>query len=132
MILGVVNEKCSGCRTCQALCSLQNLAVWNPKKAALKVIPRFPKPGEYEVGVCNQCGVCAKICPAEAIYRDRDVYLINEEECTGCGLCVEACPNNVMVMLGDMKAPFKCNGCGECISYCPREALYDVCGGDKK
>lgn len=132
MILGVHNEKCSGCRTCLALCSLQNLKVWNPKKAALRVTSRFPKPGAYEVEVCNQCGACAEVCPVEAIYKEGDIYLIDENKCTGCGQCVEACPNNVMVMLEDMEVPFKCTGCGECIAYCPREALYDVCGGEKR
>lgn len=125
MRLFAIKDLCSGCRTCQAICSLSNMKVWNPKKAALKIVPKFPKPGEYDIKVCTQCGICARVCPTEAISKNNDVFIIDGEKCTRCGKCVEACPFEVMILLNDMDVPFKCNGCGECVRYCPRKALSD-------
>lgn len=123
--IATVKELCSGCRTCQALCTLENMKVWNPKKAALKIIAKFPKPGEYDIKVCTECGICAKACPEEAIYKDSDVYLIDSKKCNRCGACVQACPFGVMILTQDMNVPFKCVGCGECVKYCPTNALLE-------
>ena len=41
---------------------------------------------------CVSCGVCASVCPEEAITVE-DIAVINPQKCTGCGLCVDECPN---------------------------------------
>jgi NADH:ubiquinone oxidoreductase subunit F (NADH-binding)/Pyruvate/2-oxoacid:ferredoxin oxidoreductase delta subunit len=44
------------------------------------------------VEVCTGCSICAKKCPAEAIFgTPRHPYFIVEDKCTGCGLCHESC-----------------------------------------
>ena len=108
------------------------MKIWNPKKAALKIIPKFPKPGEYDIKVCTQCGICERACPIGAIYKSEDVYLIDQKKCNGCGECVQACPFGVMVLTEDMLTPFKCVGCGECVKYCPRKALVEKERGDTR
>jgi heterodisulfide reductase subunit A len=45
--------------------------------------------------------------------------------CNGCGACVPVCPANAISMQ-DGKAnidPFQCTGCGACIPMCPQEAI---------
>ncbi|MFO7869811.1 MAG: Coenzyme F420 hydrogenase/dehydrogenase, beta subunit C-terminal domain [Kiritimatiellia bacterium] len=43
-------------------------------------------------GLCARCGMCAGVCPVEAIsFTDRS-YPELTGECTGCGLCVRVCP----------------------------------------
>jgi ferredoxin len=44
---------------------------------------------------CVNCGICANVCPEEAIVVD-EVAVIDPQRCTGCGLCVEECPNRAI------------------------------------
>ena len=122
----VLNEAvCSGCRVCGLICALTNFQENNPKKGLLKIHGHFPAPGRYSIKVCTQCGVCASVCPEEAIKENDGIFVIDPELCVKCGLCVEECPEQVMVLHDDHEYPLKCNNCGECIVYCPRGALSD-------
>lgn len=40
---------------------------------------------------CGKCGLCAAVCPSQAIKILGDRVDIDESLCTGCGLCVTAC-----------------------------------------
>ena len=73
MYLNVDAKKCTGCRVCLTICSLYHFKEVNPKKAALLIEAKFPKPGTFEPRVCNQCGTCASVCPV------RDIEMIPEE-----------------------------------------------------
>jgi Fe-S-cluster-containing hydrogenase component 2 len=123
-LLAVHPEECSGCRTCELICALQNHKENNPAKAALRVRGLFPSPGRYDLRICDQCGECAEVCPTEAIRRRSDgVYVIDPEECTGCLACVQVCPYEVIFTHESMDVPIKCNACGECVTYCPKQVL---------
>lgn len=126
MKIGLNEALCSGCRVCQLVCSFRHFKENNPKKAALKITGRFPAPGRFQIAVCDQCGVCAEVCPAGAIKNEDGVYRIDSGICTGCRACVEACPQGAMLVHKDEKVPIKCDLCGECIQYCPRRAVYDA------
>lgn len=41
--------------------------------------------------LCISCGKCYKVCPAEAVQKDKDKYMINKSECLVCGKCAENC-----------------------------------------
>ncbi len=49
---------------------------------------------------CNECGVCARVCPIQVIpysYKtDKEIEKIKESDCIKCGLCVSACPKNAL------------------------------------
>jgi len=52
---------------------------------------------ESESGRCVACGVCAKVCPKEAVTIYRGCYaVVDEGKCIGCGICVDNCPAGVM------------------------------------
>jgi len=92
--------------------------------AALTVIPHFPAPGTYEVRTCTECGVCAEVCPVDAVRRDSDgAYYIDTQECGFCGVCVVACPEKVIYAHPDAPVPYKCDLCGECIAFCGMDVL---------
>lgn len=41
---------------------------------------------------CTSCGVCAEVCPEEAISEGTDSYAIDPKTCTDCATCTAECP----------------------------------------
>ncbi|MBC2705244.1 4Fe-4S binding protein [Desulfobacula sp.] len=117
------HENCSGCGICKLACSIVNFKQITPARALLRIEGLFPAPGHYQIHFCDQCGICAEVCPVEAIELENGVYRINEEECIACRECVEACPQSVMMIQSENDMPAKCILCGECATVCPRQAI---------
>ena len=42
---------------------------------------------------CTFCGVCAEVCPFDAIDVTNNSWYIKKNSCFGCGVCVENCTN---------------------------------------
>jgi heterodisulfide reductase subunit A len=50
---------------------------------------------EVDEGLCNACGLCAKVCPYKAIVVDSKAKVpakVTEAACSGCGTCSAECP----------------------------------------
>ncbi|NLG32699.1 MAG: 4Fe-4S binding protein [Syntrophomonadaceae bacterium] len=45
---------------------------------------------------CSVCGLCADVCPVEAISQIGE-YKIVQDICTGCGLCCQSCPSEAII-----------------------------------
>ncbi|MGM9534298.1 MAG: 4Fe-4S binding protein [Intestinibacter sp.] len=112
--------QCQACLTCAVECSMAFY-----KKEGLGCIDiTTKKDGSINVQACNQCGVCAKKCPEQAISQNaKGVYVIDKKKCTGCLTCVEACPRGIIVKAEDKETPSKCIACGKCAKACPMEIL---------
>ena len=50
---------------------------------------------------CTGCGLCAKVCPAEAISIDDATAVTDRSRCTACGACVVACPTGARAIAGE-------------------------------
>ncbi|MDP2907426.1 MAG: 4Fe-4S binding protein [Nanoarchaeota archaeon] len=124
-------ELCSGCVTCEAFCHAAHYDTEGQAKSAIRIDGKnFPNPGGYNCTVCNQCGICAKACPADAIKKEGNIYKIDKDLCVGCTapgtdhpICVDVCPKDAVYTHKEQIHPIKCDGCGECVEICPTQAL---------
>ena len=122
-------EKCSGCRTCMAVCSLYHEGAVNPELARIQVIAPVLKIFEAEGYTCKQCEgpECLYACPVEgALHIDEatGARVIDAEKCIGCKLCLEACPqypNTPIKYDAQNEICVKCDLCGGdplCVKFC--------------
>lgn len=47
---------------------------------------------------CNQCGICEKICPADAIHIENATIVTIPEKCILCMACTAACPEHARIL----------------------------------
>ena len=50
---------------------------------------------------CSRCGICARVCPYNAISFEKKSgkpAVVNEAACAGCGTCAAECPENAIHM----------------------------------
>ena len=119
--------KCTGCGTCELMCSFRHHGEFNPRKARIhKTVFLYD---ELAVPVvCSQCedAWCERICPAGAIAHTIEptsgaaVLKVDEQICVGCKMCMLACPfGNIAVgAKGHAEKCDLCDGTPQCIAFC--------------
>ena len=121
-------EKCTGCRTCELMCSFGHYQQFNPRLANISIL-EYENPAVAVPVVCQQCeeASCMKVCPVRAISRsEQGVVEIDYARCIVCKLCKSACPMGNMSYSSRLKRVFKCDLCGgdpKCVKFCPNGAL---------
>lgn len=123
-------ERCAGCLTCMAVCSLYHDGVVCPDMARIHVVAPILKIFEVQGYTCKQCEGpgCLYACPEGALYVDEKTgaRVIDEGRCTGCKICMEACPqypNTPIRYNSERNVCFKCDLCGgdpQCVKLCPK------------
>ena len=128
-IILVDAAKCTGCRTCEQVCSATKEGVVNPYKARVQIV-RF-EDIVFEVPVfCQQCvdAPCKSVCPVTAITRNEDTGIVNVnyDRCIGCKMCIIACPFGAMGFDPSTRKVYKCDQCNGdpmCVKYCDTKAI---------
>ena len=134
----VVADKrlCSGCRTCEAVCSNYNSQGRASSALARVILEKDYLKLNYETNTCFQCvePLCLTSCPVDAIIIDKksgtNARIIDEQVCIGSKDCIDACgsiftPPRPRYDV-DRKVAVKCHLCfgsPQCVKFCPYGAL---------
>jgi uncharacterized Fe-S center protein len=52
---------------------------------------------QYQRDACTFCGVCAEVCPFDAIEVNDSTWHQNMKSCFGCGVCVDSCTSHALI-----------------------------------
>lgn len=128
-VLFVEPGKCTGCRSCELICSFIHAKEFNPLKSRISIIA-FEKTGFSFPAVRQQCSVaaCMEVCPVNAISVDPETgaKIVNHDICLRCKMCTIACPFGATFYDADKDMILKCDLCGgdpECVKYCSAAAI---------
>jgi Fe-S-cluster-containing hydrogenase component 2 len=133
------SDICTGCNSCEVLCSLRQEGLASPALARIQISTDYSGGWKNKAITCRQCDApnCLAVCPTGALSIDAKTgaRVIDAAKCIGCQLCIKACPqypNSPIQFKSDKKVSFKCDLCGGdplCVKYCPEGALSLVTGG---
>ena len=123
-IIKVDPDKCTGCRSCENICSAyHNDNVVNPRRARIRIFIDE----ENDVFVPITAGPYTDVeC------NGRDVVVIRGKEYGECSFCRASCPSRDLFKEPDARdIPLKCDRCGEpppeegpmCVLWCRSGAL---------
>ena len=123
-VLRIDYKRCTGCRTCEQVCTVYHYGVLNPMKSRIKIM-KWEAEGLYIPMTCNHCqdAPCMSACPVKAIHRDRDLdtVVVDYNTCIGCRTCVSVCPFGAMAWNSKDEQVFKCDMCDgdpQCARFC--------------
>lgn len=128
-MLLVDQEKCTGCRTCETVCSAKHEGASNPMRSRVFVVKREQE-GFMMPFMCQQCidAPCMAACPVKALSRKEEMgdVSLNYDRCIGCKLCMTVCPFGGMGFDTIGKKVIKCDFCdGDpvCARFCSTKAI---------
>lgn len=130
--LTVNSDKCTGCRTCELVCSLEKEGVFNPRMSRIRI---EEEKGTLNANICRLCKVdarCIDSCPVEALEKDENDAIQLKGLCAakgGCTACVESCEYDAIFLPKGAEAPISCDLCGgepKCVELCPLDAIEKV------
>ena len=124
-------SRCTGCRTCEMVCSGSKEGVFDPRGARIHVLQLDGGESKsYACVLCEGDPACILSCPRHALSRDPQTMVIrvNQDQCDVCGRCIEACPYGAITPGLDEKRIVVCDLCEgqdppRCVSFCPSGAL---------
>ena len=119
-------SKCNGGRNCnhecEDACAIKVFKLGDRALAAMNVCA-LPD-GQSSTTICDQCGDCVAVCPADALRRNKlGVVMIDKKRCVGCYMCIGFCEKDAFKRNQDWLEPYKCTACGICVKACPHGAL---------
>lgn len=129
-VLLVDQEKCTGCRQCEMVCSVYHTGASNPSRSRIKVV-KWEQVGLYLPMTCNHCeeAYCVEVCPTKACHREPENghrVVIDKNLCIGCRTCIIACPFGQPFFDHQERVTVKCDYCDgdpQCVAFCNVKAV---------
>ena len=129
---------CTGCRTCEVVCSLSKTGACAPELSRIQVTADFLDI-DFVSNPCLQCAepLCMDACPTGAILMDEatGATVVDEALCIGCGECIEACGDSFapprLRLDAERQVVLKCDLCDgdpQCVRFCPIGAIAYIVG----
>jgi carbon-monoxide dehydrogenase iron sulfur subunit len=118
-VLVVDQQKCTGCRQCELVCSVYHTGASNPSRSRVKVV-KWEQVGAYLPMTCNHCeeAFCVEVCPNRVV--------IDHKLCIGCRTCIIACPFGQPFFDHQERVTVKCDYCDgdpQCVAFCNVKAI---------
>ena len=76
--------------------AIKNFGMGCVTKATKRNIHHGCKP-VFQKDACNYCGVCAELCPFNALNVNKNKWKYSDTRCFGCGVCVDACESKALI-----------------------------------
>lgn len=134
-VLVIDQEKCTGCRQCELVCSVFHTGVSNPSRSRIRVA-KWEHVGLYLPMTCQHCETpfCTEVCPTKACHRDLENLrvIIDKRKCIGCKTCIIACPFGAPFFDKAERVTVKCDYCDgnpQCVAFCYAKAVTYVSAG---
>ncbi|MHB1128114.1 MAG: 4Fe-4S dicluster domain-containing protein [Bacillota bacterium] len=132
--IAIDHRSCTGCKTCEVVCSLHHFGECNPMRSAIRVIRKEKNGLVFALPlVCQQCkpAPCVEACPTEALTKNgiRGTLRVDKDKCTACEICVQTCPAGCIFIDPVGEAAIACDLCGgqpQCILTCHANCLSEV------
>ena len=128
-VLVVDQEKCTGCRQCEMVCSVFHTGASNPSRSRIKVV-KWENEGFYLPTTCQNCEkpFCVEVCLTKACHKDlaNQRVLIDKDKCIGCKTCIIACPFGAPLFDTVERVTIKCDYCDgdpQCAAFCEARAV---------
>jgi len=122
------SKKCTGCRTCEVVCSITHSGELDLGKSRIRIVKWEEKGIDVPV-VCQHCdiAVCMENCPTGALSLDdlSGSVLYRKDNCIGCKLCMLSCPCGGISLDKDggvLKCDL-CQGQTYCAQFCSAGAI---------
>ena len=75
--------------------AIKNFGMGGVTRETKKRMHRGSRP-VYTKDACTYCGVCAELCPFDAIKVTHNKWRYSNHACFGCGVCVDVCKNKAL------------------------------------
>ena len=75
--------------------AIKNFGMGGVIKETKKKMHHGSKP-IYQKDVCTFCGICAEVCPFNALTVKNNSWSLEKKYCFGCGVCVENCTSKAL------------------------------------
>lgn len=76
--------------------AIKNLGMGGVTKETKRTMHHASRP-IYRKDACTFCGVCAEVCPFDAIMVREKNWKVSKRKCFGCGVCVDNCEHNALI-----------------------------------